>query len=64
MDKTSLTKLNGDCCEIPDEHADDKDEKVIIEAEPTKHLFYGIKDTPPIYITVICGLQVCTWFYD
>ena len=58
MEKTSLTKLNGDYHEIADDLSDDKDEKVVIEAEPIKHLIYGIKDTPPIYITIICGLQV------
>ena len=25
---------------------------------PPKYLIYGIKDSPPIYITIICGIQV------
>ena len=61
MEKTSLTKLNGDYNEIADDFEDNKNEIVFTEAEvkPIKHLIYGIKDTPPIHITIICGLQVC-----
>ena len=35
-----------------------KDVEVKIENYADKALIYGINDTPPIHITIICGLQV------
>ena len=40
----------------------DTDEKTIhIDSSP-KYLIYGIRDSPPIHITIMCGLQVI--FYN
>ena len=36
----------------------EKDEAVEIHDLPGSGLIYGVLDTPPIHITIICGLQV------
>ena len=36
----------------------EKTETEVQVESPSKYLIYGIKDSPPIHITVICGLQV------
>ena len=36
----------------------EKTETEVTVESPPKYLIYGIKDSPPIHITVICGLQV------
>ena len=39
------------------------DEKDDIEIDaPKTDLIYGVLDTPPIHITIICGLQVRVFF--
>lgn len=67
MEKNELSefnsKLNGDFKEADKEwnetSVDRKESTVMIDESPPKFLIYGIKDSPPIHITIICGLQVC-----
>ena len=37
---------------------DKTEDNVQIEDHPPKYLVYGLSDSPPIHITIICGLQV------
>ena len=34
------------------------DTEVVFEDKAKKQLIYGVSDTPPIHVTIICGLQV------
>ena len=36
----------------------DDDATVVIEDVARKQLIYGVSDSPPIHVTIICGLQV------
>ena len=53
----TLNGLNNDAGNIPLTDLAKTEEKVRID-EPPKFLIYGLKDRPPIHITIICGLQV------
>ena len=34
---------------------------VAVEESEDTHLIYGLTDSPPIQVTILCGIQV--WFY-
>ena len=53
----ALNGLNNDAGNIPLTDLAKTEEKIRID-EPPKFLIYGLKDRPPIHITIICGLQV------
>ena len=36
------------------------DTTVVIEDTAKKQLIYGVSESPPIHVTIICGLQVIT----
>ena len=65
-ENTNVIKLNGSL-DSKDIHNDEitclsgteakPDTKVEMDSPP-KYLIYGIKDSPPIHITIICGIQV------
>ena len=42
----------------PDRKPDKEDVDVEVENYADKALIYGVNDTPPIHITIVCGLQV------
>lgn len=41
----------------------EKDKTMEVETEnyADKYLIYGVNDSPPLHITLVCGLQVCTF---
>ena len=44
--------------EVDKEIADSSRSKIVLDVEKRDKLIYGLADSPPLHITIICGLQV------
>ena len=58
-----LKEANGKLLDdSPDKKFDKEGVQVEIENYVDKALIYGVSDSPPIHITIVCGLQVSSYF--
>ena len=56
---TRLASNDGTVEQDPLAEGHEEVEDVVqIEDPPPKYLVYGLTDSPPIHITIICGIQV------
>jgi hypothetical protein len=61
MSKETDKDVNGTTAMFEIDEVDEKTEMLVepeIENKAEKYLIYGINDSPPIYVTIICALQV------
>ena len=49
---------NGANPGVDKEFADSSRSKIVLDVEKRDKLIYGLADSPPLHITIICGLQV------
>lgn len=40
-----------------------EDKKLEVDDLTAKYLIYGVNDSPPIHVTIICALQVCSFLF-
>lgn len=66
LDGTCGTIETDGTCETIDLGETVEQQKMLVESKKDnyadRYLIYGVSDTPPIHITIICALQVNVWF--
>ena len=50
--------VNGGGPGVDKEIADSSRSRIVLDVEKRDKLIYGLADSPPLHITIICGLQV------
>jgi len=62
MDMADLQRERGDNSGEDDMTSDKEQTEALVRTDhvPDKYLIYGVNDVPPVHVTILCALQVCT----
>lgn len=67
--QTEITRVGGSCTTIDEVNdavtrvsSGGEGKTIVTTDDKAKYLIYGVNDSPPIHVTVVCALQVNTYF--